>query len=164
MLPGIPKLPKITSLLFLCNILRRNWVIKLSFCIQISMKACYKLIGWFWPGCSSIPKVPKKASLQCLCNISKEKLNMKFPKSLFQHFGYQSFLQGRYYHYQWARLSIFKSLKVTSLQYLYNISKKKLGMEVIFGMQINVKASTGWYHPFGWKWPDMFKIPQIGSW
>ena len=29
-------------------------------------------------------------------------------------------------------------LIVTSFQYLYNISKKKLGMEVIFGLQINV--------------------------
>ena len=41
-----------------------------------------------------------------------------------------------------------KILKVTSLQYLYNISKKKLGMEVIFDMQINVKVSTSWYYPF----------------
>ena len=61
----MPKLPKITSLLFLCNILRKNWVMKLIFCTQISMKACYKLIVWFWWGWSSIHKVPKIASLQC---------------------------------------------------------------------------------------------------
>ena len=36
---------------------------------------------------------------------------------------------------------------VISLQYL-KILKKKLGMEVIFGMQINVKVSTSWYFPF----------------
>ena len=41
--PGIPKLPKIT-LLFLCNILRKKWVMKLIFCMSTSMKACYKLI------------------------------------------------------------------------------------------------------------------------
>ena len=41
----------------------------------------------------------------------------------------------------------FSSYSVTSLQYI-NISKKKLGMEVIFGMQINVKGSTSWYYPF----------------
>ena len=75
--PGMPKLPKITSLLFLCNILRKNWVMKLIFCMQISMKACYKLIVWFWWGWSSIPKVPKIASLQCLYNISKKELEMK---------------------------------------------------------------------------------------
>ena len=46
-----------------------------------------------------------------------------------------------------------------SLQYL----RKKLGMEVLFGMQINVKVSTGWHYPFSWKWPDMFKISKIGS-
>ena len=37
-------------------------------------------------------------------------------------------------------------------------------MEVILGKQINVKVSTSWYYPFSWKWPDMFKIPKIGSW
>ena len=40
------------------------------------------------------------------------------------------------------------------------ISKRKLGMEVIFDMQINVKVSTSWYYPFWRKWPDMFKIPS----
>ena len=34
--------------------------------------------------------------------------------------------------------SMFKVLKVTSLQYLYNIWEKKLGIEFIFCMQINI--------------------------
>ena len=55
-------------------------------------------------------------------------------------------------------------LKVTSFQYLYNISKKKLEMEAIFDTQINVKFSTGLFYPFWWKWPDMSNIPKIGSW
>ena len=58
---------------------------------------------------------------------------------------------------------MFKLLKVTSLQYLYNISKKKLVMEFIFDMQMNVKVSTICYHPFWWKWPDMSKIPKKGK-
>ena len=37
--------------------------------------------------------------------------------------------------------SILRVVKVTSLQYLYNISKKKLGMEFNFSMQINIKTS-----------------------
>ena len=45
--PGMSKLPKITSLLFLCNILKKTWLMKLIFCMQASMKACYKLILWF---------------------------------------------------------------------------------------------------------------------
>ena len=53
-----------------------------------------------------------------------------------------------YYHYCWARSSILQVLKVTSLQYLYNISKKKLGMEFIFCILINIKASTTWDHCF----------------
>ena len=44
------------------------------FCMQVSMKACYKLIVWRW---SRIPKVPKIASLQCLYSISKKKLKLK---------------------------------------------------------------------------------------
>ena len=72
--PSMLKLPKITSLLFLCNILRKNWVMKLIFCMQVSMKACYKLIVWEW---SKIPKVPKIASLQCLYSISKKNLKLK---------------------------------------------------------------------------------------
>ena len=88
--PGMLKLPKITSLIFLCNILRKNWVMKLIFCMQVSMKACHKLIVWRW---SRIPKVPKIASLQYLYSISKKNLKLNlifclqsFQKLLFQHF------------------------------------------------------------------------------
>ena len=42
-------------------------------------------------------------------------------------------------------ISILKELKVASLQYLYNISKKKLGMEFIFWIQISIKVSTSWH-------------------
>ena len=62
---------KITSLLFL-------WFFDLIFCLQISMKACYKLIMWFWWGWSSIFKVLKLSSLQYLYNISKKKLEFIF--------------------------------------------------------------------------------------
>ena len=47
-----------------------------------------------------------------------------------------------------------------SLQYL----KKKLGMEFIFCMHINIKVSTSWYFRFWWKWLDMSKVPKIGIW
>ena len=40
----MPKLPKITNLLFLDNMLRKKWVMQLIFYMQISMKACCKLI------------------------------------------------------------------------------------------------------------------------
>ena len=75
--PGIPKLPKITSLLFLCNILRKKRVKKLIFCMKISMKVSYKLILWFWWDWSSVSKVPKIASLQYIYNISNKNLEMK---------------------------------------------------------------------------------------
>ena len=38
------------------------------------MKACYKLVVWFWWGWSSIVKVPKIASLQCINKVKKKKV------------------------------------------------------------------------------------------
>ena len=77
---GIPKLPKITSLGLLCNILKKKWVMKLVLCMQISMKAWYKLILWFWWTWSNISKVSKIASLQCLYNISISQYLKDFPR------------------------------------------------------------------------------------
>ena len=62
-------------------------------------------------------------------------MNIKFHTSWFQHIGYQSFLQGDTIIWAWS--NILNILKVTSFQYLYNISIKKLGMEFIFSMQRN---------------------------
>ena len=63
--PSMPKLPKITSLLFLCNMLRKKWVMQI-FYMQISMKACYKLILRFFDGYGrAFPKFPKKQ----VCNV-----------------------------------------------------------------------------------------------
>ena len=58
------------------------------------------------------------------------------------------------WYYQWAWSMILKVLKVKSLQYLYNISKKKLGMEFIFCMQINIKTSTTLKSGASHKWFD----------
>ena len=64
--PGMSKLPKITSLLFLYNILRKKWVMQLIFYMQISMTACYKLILRFFDGYGqAFPKFPKMN----ICNV-----------------------------------------------------------------------------------------------
>ena len=115
--------PKITSSQYLCNISKKTWRMK----------------------------VPKIASLQCLYNTSKKKLEMKLIFCM--QIKIQSFLQigfntlGIKVFYKVILLLLMdmikhlKVLKVTSLQYLNNISKKKLEMEVIFCMQINIKIS-----------------------
>ena len=46
--PGISKLSEMTSLLFLCNILRKKWVMKLIFCMQINIKVSYKFVTTLW--------------------------------------------------------------------------------------------------------------------
>ena len=103
----------------------------------------------FWWRWSSIPKVCKIASLQCLNNILKEKLemkltfwmqmNIKVSYKLISTLWASKYPTRGYYDYWWAWSSILKVLKVTNLQYSYNISKKKLGIEFIFCMQINIK-------------------------
>ena len=75
--PGKPKLPKIKILLFLCNIVKKKWMAKLIFCMQVSMETYYKLILWFSWRWSSFCKVPEIRSLQYLYNISKNKLDME---------------------------------------------------------------------------------------
>ena len=109
---------------------------QLIFCMQISMKACFKLILWFWWRCSSIPKVPKIASLQCLQYLKKEvrdevdflhaDKHQSFLQVDFNTLGIKDFykvilslLMGMIQHSQ--------STQTTSLQYLYNIWEKKLG-------------------------------------
>ena len=117
------------------------------FYMQISMKACCKLIlRFFWWAWSSNPNIPKIANFQCLYTISKKKLvimlifwmqiNIKVSTSWFQHSGHKSFLKltgmikKTWRTWRWAWPSILKVLKVTSLPYLCNISKMKLGMEL----------------------------------
>ena len=115
--------------------------------MQISMKACYKLILRFFYGYGrAFPKFPKKfPNLQCLYNIPKK---VRDEVDFFDADKHQSFLTvyfntlgikvfynvtdmimktWRTWWWEWS--SILKVLKVKSLQCLYNISKKKLWME-----------------------------------
>ena len=131
------------------------------FCIQVSMKACFKLIIWFCLRWSSIPKVLKIASFLMFLQYLKNKLeikliffmqiNIKVSYKLISTLWAWKISTRWYYHYWWAWSSILKVLKVTSLQYLYNIWEKKLGIEFIFFMQINIKISTSWHYCFWWK-------------
>ena len=50
MWPVMPKLLKIISLIFLCIMLKKKWVMKFIFCSRISMKVSCKLILWFFMG------------------------------------------------------------------------------------------------------------------
>ena len=122
--------------------------------MQISIKACYKLILWFLWGWSSIPKVLKIASLQRLYNISDKKLEMKsifcmqasikFSHKLISTLWASKFPIMWYYHYWWAWWSILKVLKITILHDLYNISKK-VKNEVHICMQVNIKVCKSWH-------------------
>ena len=101
-----------------------------------------KIFWWVW---SSISEVPKKASLQCLYNITKKVRNevdifdadkhQRFLAVDFSTLGIKVFysvtgmIMQTWRTWWWEWSSVLKVLKVTSLQCLYNISKKKLWME-----------------------------------
>ena len=92
----------------------------------------------------------KKKKLEMKLNFCIQ-INIKVCYKLISTLWASKFSARWYNHYWWAWSSILNVLKVTSLQYLYNISKKKLGMEFIFYMQINIKTSTSWHYRFWWK-------------
>ena len=126
-----------------------------------------KFFWWVW---SSIPKVPKKASLQCLYNIPKK---VRDEVDFFDADKHQSFLTvdfntlgikvfynvtgmimktWRAWWWEWS--SILKVLKVTSLQCLYNISKKTLWME------FSIFDVSYWFLMTCSESPDMSKVPR----
>ena len=139
--PGMPKLPKTKSLLFLCNILT-----KLIFCKQVSMNTYYKLILWFWWGWSGISKAPKIATLQYyLYNVSKNKwemklifcmqVNMKVTCKLISTLWAPKFPVRWYYHlwHLWHYMKHSQDIQSNKFANLFkSISKKKLGMAHIF--------------------------------
>ena len=147
---------------------------KLIFYSQINMKACYKLILWFWWGMVKHSQSSQKSkfvmSLQYLKKEVRDEVDFLHADK------HQSFLQvdfntlsikvfykvilsllmGMIKHSQSTQSNKF----AISLQYL----KKKLGMELVFCLQITIKVSTRWRYHFLWKWPDMFKVTKIWSW
>ena len=74
--PGMPKALKLTSMQYLYNISRKNWMMKLMFGIIINMKVFRKRILLFLMGLARHPH-STWASLQCLCDILRKKLGMK---------------------------------------------------------------------------------------
>ena len=161
--PGMPKLPKITSLQYLKK--KANDEVDL---LHADKHERFDT-NWyhdFGGNCQTFPKVPIVAmSLQY---IKKE---VRDEVEFFQIDKHQSFLQidfntlGIKVFYKvmlWSR--ILKLLKITKVYNIITITQKRLGIEFIFCMQINIKISTYWHYRFWWKWPGMSKAPKVRSW
>ena len=56
--PGMPKLPKITKLLFFCNILGTKWVMKFLTCKKVWELTTNWYYDFNWDG-QAFPKFPK---------------------------------------------------------------------------------------------------------
>ena len=149
---------------YLRNISRKAWVMKLIFCLQLNTKVFCEIIVSLWVWVAGLPKVSRTISLQYFCNISRKMWRMKliiclqinikgfFKKKLEIKLIFCMQVNIKHSHKLisklWASMfsakawsNICKVLKVV-LQYLYNISKKRLGMEFIFSMHINIKVSS----------------------
>ena len=104
----------------------KKWVIKLIFCMQISMKVSYKLILWF------LMEMAKHSQSSQNCNFAMFlqyfKKEVRDEVDFLHAYKHQSFLQVDFntlsievfckmiLSYWWAWLRILKVLKVTSLQ------------------------------------------------
>ena len=88
-----------------------------------------------WNGNFAMPT--KKSEMELIFWMQ---INIKVASKLISRLRATKIFTRWYYHYWWAWWSIRKVLKVTSLQ-IFTIFKKKLGMEFIFIMQINIKVS-----------------------
>ena len=130
---------------------------KMIFCLQISMKVCYKLIIWLWWRWWSIPEVPKKASLQCLYNISKNKLEMmlifcmqintKVSYKLISKFIWGIEVSHKTWYYHYSCMHMIKHSQsnkfAISLQYL-----KEVRNGVHFLHTEKHQNSTSWHYHF----------------
>ena len=126
--------------------------------------------NWYYELWASIPKVPKIASLQCLHSISKQKLmnlifcmqiKVKFSCKLISTLWASKFSTRWYHHLWWAWSRVLELLKVTSLQYLYNISKKEIRDGINF---LHADKHQSFYNLALLFLLGITKVPKIGKW
>ena len=102
---------------------------KLIFCMQISMKACWKLILWFLWGRSSIPKVPKVPWAS------------KFPTRWYYRNGFHFLHRNQHRNFYKLALSFLMEMAWRSSKY----QNKKL---VIFLQYVNCFCVLLWWKIF----------------
>ena len=147
------------------NTLKKKWVIELTFLIQI-MHSNLQQIDTLMVKHFQVSQNSKFAVfLQYLKKeVSNEvdffacRYTSKFSTSWFQHCYKvkQSLLMRMIKHSKSTQCNIFA---ISFQQY-----QKKLWMEFIFFMQININASTSWHYHSWWKRPYISKVAKIGIW
>ena len=127
----MPEFPKITSLLFLSNILRKKWVMFFFFQCRWAWKFPTNWYYYFWWGWSKHSQSSQNSkfamSLQYLRKEVRDQVDFPHAHEHYVSTFWASKFPVRWsYHYLWELSSILKVLKVTSLQDLSNISKTKV--------------------------------------
>ena len=122
---------------YLCNISIKAWEMKLIFCLQINSKVDNKMIVSLWVCVSRQAQSSKnnqfKRSLQNL------KENMK-DEVFFAYWWMLKLFSNWYYHFRCLRAGMPKLSKIISLLFLYSMLRKKWVMQLIFYMQVSMRA------------------------
>ena len=167
------KVPKITSLQYLSNISSKTWRMKLSFCLQSNIEGFFKFILSFYVRVARCAYITHNRKVNFFCNILRKKVNNEI--DLFHVEKYEDSLQINTDIWWWWSNTPRVS-KISSLQYVYNISKNKLQMKSFFCMHINIKVTykfnsklwlskflTSWYWFYWWAWSSILKILKLTS-
>ena len=103
----IPKSPKITSLLFLCNIWKNKWVMVLIFCMQKSMKASNWYSDFWWSSFCKVPKIANWWLWSSILKVFKVTSLQYFIISKKRSQGWSSFLHAGKHQSIWKLVLLF---------------------------------------------------------
>ena len=110
---SMPKVPKTTILLFLCNILIKTWVMKLIFYMRISTKACWKLIIKFLMSLQYLKKKVRDEvdfwiNFKAFCKLILAPWSSTFPRKWYYHwYSWSSITDYSWYYSKWKHYIIF---------------------------------------------------------
>ena len=116
-----------------CNILRKKWMMKFIFCMQINIEVFYKLILSFWVSVTRHAQSTQN-KFEYLCNISIKAWRMKLI------FCVQINIKVFYKMIVSFWVCIARHAQTTVLQYLCNMSRKIWRMKLIFCLLINIEG------------------------
>ena len=132
------KLPKITSLKYLCNISRKTWRMKL----QINIKGFF---NWHYHFRCVWTEIPKITSLSFLYNILRKKWMLKLIFCIHTSIKVSCIL------IEWFLIEVEKHSPTSQnnkFAILYNISKNKWDMKLYLPCRKTSKFPTSWFQDF----------------
>ena len=134
------------------NILKKDGRMKLIFCIQININFSYRLILLILVGMARHTHITKNNKFAKSLRYLKKEVEKQVE---FLCRWASNFSKNWCYQFWLAWLGMPKVLKITSIQYLCNISRKSWVLKLMIFILINIfqKYFTSWYYYFWWGLP-----------